>query len=112
MLVETEALTAILGFLALTSTATMLSLRHCLSCFFAFHGFIFDSCCFSVLWNSYAVTTSCRSRGCLVIIGHAWRNSVRLLYPSAFACSSVMSARRCSYLFVIWGEIRVLGFVG
>ena len=102
MLVETVALTAILGFLALASTATMLSLSHFLSCFFAFHGFVFGSCCFSVLWNSYAVTTSCRSRGCLVISGHSFRNSARLLYPSAFACSSVMSARRCSYLFVIF----------
>jgi hypothetical protein len=44
------------------------------------------------------VTVSCRSSGCLVIIGHSLRNSSRLLNPSAFASSSVMSARRCSNL--------------
>jgi hypothetical protein len=38
VLVETVALAAILGFLALTSIAAMRSLRHFLSCFFAFHG--------------------------------------------------------------------------
>src|SRR5665647_991373 len=38
----------------------MLSLRHFLSCFFAFHSFVLCSCCFSVLRRPQVVIVSCR----------------------------------------------------